>query len=195
MLATLILAAGQSSRMRGRDKLLEPINDTPLLRVIAERACATASEVYVALPKDPSPRASVLDGLPVKRVSVMNADQGMGASISTGVAALRSEIDGVMILPADMPELTCDDLTVMIEAATQEPQKILRAFSRDRPGHPVVFPKSCFAALRALNGDHGGRAVIDSHKDILRRVDLPKAHAITDLDTPEAWAKWRASQA
>ena len=195
MLATLILAAGQSSRMRGRDKLLEPINDTTLLRVIAERACATASEVYVALPKDPSPRASVLDGLPVKRVSVMNADQGMGASISTGVAALRSEIDGVMILPADMPELTCDDLTVMIEAATQEPQKILRAFSRDRPGHPVVFPKSCFAALRALNGDHGGRAVIDSHKDILRRIGLPKAHAITDLDTPESWAKWRASQA
>lgn len=37
-IATLILAAGRASRMRGRDKLLESVDGTPLLA----RICAAA---------------------------------------------------------------------------------------------------------------------------------------------------------
>ncbi|MDQ7071457.1 MAG: NTP transferase domain-containing protein, partial [Rhodobacterales bacterium] len=44
-LAILILAAGASARMNGRDKLLEPINDTPLLGVIVARATSTGAQV------------------------------------------------------------------------------------------------------------------------------------------------------
>ena len=48
----LLLAAGSSSRMRGGDKLLEPVAGRPLLTRIAEAALATGLPVHVALPPD-----------------------------------------------------------------------------------------------------------------------------------------------
>ncbi|HLQ19463.1 MAG TPA: NTP transferase domain-containing protein, partial [Tabrizicola sp.] len=46
----LVLAAGASSRMRGRDKLLQPVKGRPILRYVTETALAAAAPVLVALP-------------------------------------------------------------------------------------------------------------------------------------------------
>ena len=49
----LIPAAGRSSRMRGRDKLLEQVGGIPLLRLRVEAALATGHQVLVTLPVEP----------------------------------------------------------------------------------------------------------------------------------------------
>ena len=62
------------------------------------------------------------------------------------------------------------------------------------PGHPVIFPGWARGELRVLTGDQGARDLIRRHADRLRLTVLPGTHATTDLDTPEAWAAWRASR-
>jgi molybdenum cofactor cytidylyltransferase len=47
--------------------------------------------------------------------------------------------------------------------------------------------------LMELTGDQGARAVLQRHADKILYTALPGQHATTDLDTPEAWAAWRAS--
>ncbi|MCV6595140.1 MAG: NTP transferase domain-containing protein, partial [Silicimonas sp.] len=56
-------AAGASSRMRGRDKLLEPIGGVPLLRRQALAALTTGCPVLVTLPEGNEPRRAALEGL------------------------------------------------------------------------------------------------------------------------------------
>ena len=53
MIPILILAAGSSSRMQGRDKLLETIDRVPLLRRTVNSALGTDHPVYVTLPQQP----------------------------------------------------------------------------------------------------------------------------------------------
>ena len=66
----ILLAAGQSSRMRGRDKLLEMVDGQPLLRRQAAMALAvTDAPVLVALPAAPHPRYDAIEGLAVTPVS------------------------------------------------------------------------------------------------------------------------------
>lgn len=187
--AILILAAGQSRRMRGADKLMQPVGPDPLLRVVCDRALATGCPVFAALPGPEHPRAGVLpDG--VTPVWVADAAQGMGRSIAAGVAALPASVQAVMILPGDMPDLTADDLRTMLAGYQGG---LLRAVTQDgRPGHPVIFPRDCFADLRTLMGDEGARHVIFANLAQLRTHPLPGQHALTDLDTPEDWAAWRA---
>ena len=48
--------------------------------------------------------------------------------------------------------------------------------------------------LMTLKGDEGAKSVIVRHRARLRLVPLPARHATTDLDTPEDWAAWRATQ-
>ncbi len=193
-IAILIPAAGASARMRGADKLLEPVDGVPLLRRQAEAALATGARVLVTLPPASPGRAAALDGLAATRLGVPDPTEGMAASIRLGAAAAGTAA-GLMILLPDLPEIERADLARLIAAFRADPRRpILRATAADgTPGHPVLFPRDLLPALAEIRGDTGPRAVLAAHRD--RLVDLPLAgrRAVTDLDTPEAWAAWRAA--
>ena len=72
----VIPAAGSSSRMRGRDKLLEKIEGVPLLRRQAGIAIDSGCEVAVALPKDGVARREAIGGLAVTMIEVEDAAKG-----------------------------------------------------------------------------------------------------------------------
>ena len=190
----LIPAAGFARRMRGADKLLEPVAGEALLHRQARLALATGATVLVTLPPAPGLRARALDGLAVTRVPVPDPGEGMAASIRAGLAAVPDGAAGLMILLADLPELEAQDLTALITAFRGNPARpILRATSATgAPGHPVIFPADLFAELAQVTGDAGARSVVARHRDRLRDLALPGDRAVTDLDTPEAWAAWRA---
>lgn len=190
----LILAAGASSRMRGGDKCLEGVAGEPLLPRLTRFALGTGCPVVVALPPDRPLRAAAVAGLAVTRVTVPDPAQGMAASLVAGLTAVPVG-DAVMLLLSDLPEIMGDDLRAMLSAQAAHPDRILRGTAADgTPGHPVIFPPDLRAELMALQGDEGARSVIQRHKGRLLPVPLPARHAVTDLDTPEEWAVWRAAQ-
>ena len=195
-IAILIPAAGASRRMRGTDKLLMQVGGEALLRRQARQALQAADHVAVTLPHPDHPRAAALAGLPVQLVLVPDADSGMSASLRRGIGLLPEDMDAAMILPADMPDLTVEDLQALIALfrALPRPMLLQGCSDTDIPGHPVLFPADCFPAMLALSGDQGARAVLAANRHRLRLVPLPDRHALTDLDTPEAWAEWQARQ-
>lgn len=190
-----MLAAGASSRMRGGDKLLEEVEGAPLLRTLASRALATGVDVVVTLPPDKPGRMEALSGLSLSTVTVPDAGDGMAHSLRGGIAALSDKTTAVMILPADMPELLQSDLEAMIDAHEAMPDAILRgSTAAQTPGHPVLFPQRFFAEIAALSGDRGARDILKAYKETVQLITLPENHALVDLDTPEQWQDWRATQ-
>lgn len=195
MIPILILAAGASTRMRGRDKLLEPVAGQPVLRRIAAAAISTGQPVMVTLPPGAVLRRAALVGLGVGILTVDDAPTGMAASIRAGVAALPPTATGVLLVLADMPEIGPDDLTALLNAHDPTPgAPILRAAATGgEPGHPVLFPSRYFPYLRTLTGDSGARAILSDPAAPVQLVQLPGRRAVTDLDTPEDWDRWRST--
>ena len=191
--AILLLAAGASRRMGSRDKLLEDVDGVPLLARQAKAALQTGAQVFVAVDKTRADRVSALSGVDINLVSVAEAEKGMGQSIADGIRTLPPTIDMVAILPADMPEITGEHIKYVLQSASEALEQVYRAATDNgMPGHPVVFPKRLFPELRKLTGDDGARSVLT--KCDLKLVPLPGKVAITDLDTPEDWANWRAKR-
>jgi molybdenum cofactor cytidylyltransferase len=186
----LVLAAGASRRMRGADKLLEQVDGVPLIARSLTRAVATGHDVIVALRADRPGRLRAIAGLPVRRVEVAEAAEGMGASLRAAVA-VAPEGAPLMVLLADMPEIGTEDLRTLLDAfAAEGGERTVRATAADgTPGHPVVFPARLRGDLLALSGDAGGREILRREAPIL--VPLPGRRALIDLDTPEDFAAWR----
>lgn len=187
-LRLVLLAAGGSSRMRGGDKLLEPVAGEPLIRRQARAMLAAgAGPVAVTLSPDRPARLAALDGVPVERLTIADAALGMSASLRA--AAQWAGDAGLLVAPADMPDLTAADFDTMARAF--DGGTPLRATGADgTPGHPVVFPPALLPLFAALAGDDGARAILKAHPP--RLIALPADHAVTDLDTPEDWQAWRA---
>lgn len=193
-IGAVVLAAGSSRRMGGRDKLLEEAEGRPLLaRVVEAVAGSAVDETVVVLRADDPERTAAVAGRAVRLAPNPRAGEGMGTSIAAGVAALPPGMDAALIVLGDMPEIGAEDIDRLIAAFDAgEGREIVRARSEDgRPGHPVLFGRRFFEALRALEGDSGARELIGDHPDFLVEVVLPGSAALTDLDTPEDWARWR----
>ena len=189
----LVLAAGASSRMRGRDKLVQRIKGKPILRMVAETALATGAPVLVTLPPASEARRAAVADLALQVVEVPDAGLGMSRSIVGGLAAITDPgpNDGMMILPADMPGFSAKALADLISRFRAEPDLAWRGGTTDgTPGHPAIFPRDLWPALAAISGDEGGRSVLKRHADRVRQVPLPGNMAILDLDTPEDWATY-----
>ncbi len=188
----VILAAGAASRMRGGDKLLEPVDGTAQLTRIARAACATGCPVWVALPPGRPARDAALAGLNVTQIVVDDAALGLSASMRAANRAVPPDA-ALMLLLADLPEIDEADLRAVTAAQQAHPADILRATAEDgTPGHPVIFPPWARADLAHLTGDEGARTLLRTHAGRIRPIALPDCHATTDLDTPEDWAEWRA---
>ncbi len=196
--SAIILAAGASRRMRGRDKLMEPVAEgVPMLRRVCDAAWASAAaEVVVVLGARAEAREDVLEFGGPRAVFNPDWQSGMASSIRAGIAALDDGIAGTLILLGDMPEIGTPLLDRMIAAF--DPAQGIDIVRPRTPsgvaGNPVLFGRRHFAALQALNGDTGAKAIIAAHPSHV--LDLPTADEsiLVDLDTPEAWSAWRAGR-
>lgn len=187
----LLLAAGASSRMKGRDKMLEPIENQPLLRVMAER-CAKAGTTRVVIGPDQPERRAALEGLDVEIIEAEGTD-GMAASIRAGAKGLKNT--DIMIALADMPEIMASDIHLLLSLHGQRIAPIVQAATAEgAAGQPVVFASKYLAQLAKLEGDAGARSILKAHARDVALIPLKGNRATTDLDTPEDWAKWRANR-
>ena len=193
-IAAILPAAGASSRMKGADKLLELIDGIPLLRRSASALCSDViTKTLAVLPKQDAARRKALDGLGLHIIDNPAPESGMGGSLALAMRALPPETDAVLIHLADMPDITSDHVATLCAAFSPDaPRCILRAASEGRPGHPVLFGRAHFGDLARLRGDRGARDLIAANREHLRLVPLPGRAALTDLDTPEDWAAYRA---
>jgi len=194
MTPILILAAGNSSRMRGRDKMLELVNGKPLLLHVAEQALGTGQPVFAALPGPESKRYEILKAAQVICFDVPDSAEGIGGTMRGGVKRLPS-CDAFMITLADLPELETADFNAVLAAHDGSPEHLIwRGATEDkRPGHPILFDTKLRSRFHRLSGDQGGASIVKAMTDQTKLVPLPGKRALMDLDTPEDWAAWRAS--
>ncbi len=186
----LLLAAGRSTRMRGTDKLMELVAGEPLIRNRALACLKTGIRTLAVLPKDRVERAIALDDTDAVQIIAEQSGRGLSHSLRAGIDRVQTEF--AMIVLADLPALTSDDLLAVLKRAQSSGARITRGASQTgQPGHPVVIHRSVFPELRALSGDQGAQPVLSSYEDRTELVALPGRNAILDLDTPEDWAHWR----
>lgn len=185
--AAVVLAAGQSRRMGGPNKLLATLDGKPLVRRAAEAALASrASSVTVVTGHQAESVRRAVAELDVQLVHNPEFEQGLSASLRTGIVALPSNVDGAVVCLADMPGVTSGTIDRLIEAfRPEEGARIVVPTADGKRGNPVLWSKAYFDALRNIAGDVGARHLIGENSEAVVEVELGRAVTL-DLDTPEA---------
>ncbi|MBN9091661.1 MAG: molybdopterin-binding/glycosyltransferase family 2 protein, partial [Reyranella sp.] len=181
-IAAVILAAGRSTRMGGRNKLLAEVGGRKLVRIVAEQVLASrASSVVVVTGHQREEVEQALAGLNVRFVHNPAFAEGQGGSVRAGIDAVPESADGAVICLGDMPLVDAAMIDRMIEAFSPGAGSLIVVpVSNGRRGNPVVWSRRYFGDLVKLDGDFGARHLIVQHADAVTEVEVGGPAAFLD---------------
>lgn len=193
--AGIVAAAGSSSRMGRRNKLLLEVAGEAMVRRVASTALQGGLDpVTVVTGHDRESVEAVLAGLPCRLVHNPDHAEGLHTSVAAGIAHAapdpRTQPAAAVVLLADMPLATPEMLRAIV--ARHRETGALAVASRYPGGQtapPVLYDRSLFDELAALDAG-GGRALLRRHRARAVQIEWP-AEAAWDVDWPEDYERVR----
>lgn len=158
-IAGVLLAAGSGARFGG-PKALADTGDGPwVLRALAALDSLRPRVVVVGAAAG---QVRALLSADVRVIDNPAHAGGMGSSLAAALAALRTEVDAVVVMLVDLPDVRQAAVRRVIDAATGQSHQLrdtlARAGYRGEPGHPVLIGAEHFAGvIEAARGDRGAR--------------------------------------
>jgi molybdenum cofactor cytidylyltransferase len=183
--AAIVLAAGGSSRM-GEPKQLLQVSGQPMVRHAVEAACAAGlAQVVVVVGAHARAVVAALADLPAEIVVNDEWAGGMSTSLRAGLAALAPGVGAALVVLADQPSLTRGLLRALVARYRATGAPIVVPVYGDKRGNPVLFDRELFPELMAVQGDRGGRGLLERHHDEVEWFEAGDPAVLRDIDTPE----------
>lgn len=184
--SAIILAGGLGRRMGGPNKLLLPLHGQAVIRhTVREVLASRCTRVLVVLGFDAEQVRGELAGLPVDFVLNHDFQEGMGASVRAGAAAVPDG-SAVVVCLGDMPLVKASVIDALIDAyQAGEDIRACQPVFEGRRGNPVLWGPASLPALRSMQGDEGARALLRPLGKALALVEVDSDAILLDADTPE----------
>ena len=183
MVSVILLAAGESKRLR-MPKLLLPFGKSTILeQTIDNLLDSMVDEVIVVLGHKSEEMMRKLANRPVKIAINPIYHQGMSTSIVKGLSLVNNRAQAIMVALADQPLINSQTINRLIEESLSYDKGIVIPAYQAERGHPVIFASKYKEELLGLKGDIGGKQTIKQHPDDTLEV-IADSKAITmDINT------------
>jgi molybdenum cofactor cytidylyltransferase len=190
--AAIILAAGKSTRMGEAKQLLRLGESTVLGQTIENTRRSQVDEIVLVLGSSAETirRQLPLPLLEALKVVVNPAyEQGMASSLRTGLSALGTQVDAVLIILADQPFVRPETLDQLAAQHRRTKAQIVIPSYKGVRGNPVLLDRSVFAEVMALEGDVGCRAIFGNHTEGTLKLEVEDEGILLDIDNQEDYQR------
>jgi molybdenum cofactor cytidylyltransferase len=182
VISGIVLAAGEARRY-GDTKQLVELDGRPLAQHAIDALTAEVDEVLVVT----GHRATDVEAglvLPETGRFVRNPRyrEGQASSLAAALHEVAPESEAAVVLMADQPGVTTQDVRALIDTFRRTLGPIVRLRYTDGPG-PALLSREIHAEAAHLHGDVGARVLMASHPEWV--VEAPVARPTPrDIDTP-----------
>jgi len=191
MISLVILAAGESTRMKENKLLLKLDGETLIERVVKTVKGSSADEVIVVLGHEAEKVREQLVKLDCKVVVNENYMRGQSESVKVGLAAVASSAEAVMILPADVALIDAESINSVIDEHRKSKSQIVIASHKHQSGHPILLDRALFQEVSQIDESALGlKAVINHHRSEVKYVEVGTENVLIDIDTREEFDKY-----
>lgn len=189
MIPAIILAAGASSRMGRPKPLLEAGGQTFIRRILETLRDGGVPEAVVVIRAGHDQVVEEVQAAGFGR-TVLNPrpDEGQLSSLIAGLDAVdRPGVEAVLVTLVDVPLIGAGAVRLLLARAGAATAPVIRAVHDGRHGHPVIFKRELFDALRTADPATGAKPIVRAVQ--VEDVETGDPGVVEDVDTPEEYAR------
>jgi molybdenum cofactor cytidylyltransferase len=190
MIAGLILAAGESSRM-GTDKATLAYRGRTFLEAIVQTLREIDIErIVVVLGHHAEEIQRQIKLKPAQVVINPGYRSGQTSSLQVGLRALMAEEpEAVLLCLVDHPAVSAETVRRLVATFRQCGAPVVIPTYEGRRGHPVLIAREVFAELLELASDAGADTVVRKYRPATRFVEVDDEGVVVDVDDPESYRR------
>ena len=185
MISAILLAAGQSKRMDGENKLTKEIQGVPLIKNSVKNILVSSiDELIIVL----GYQKEIIEKLinPNEKIKfVFNKDfeSGMASSIKIGLDNLSEKTEAFFICLGDMPMVNHNIYNQLIKSKNNK--EIIVPNYKGQQGNPVLFNKSMKEKIINISGDVGAKKILELNKDKILNLEINDQGVTKGFDTQD----------
>ena len=185
MITAILLAAGQSKRLKDENKLTKLFKGKPLINhILFSLIKSKVNKIIIVLGFEHLKiKTKLLKSKKINFVINKNYKKGMSSSIKTGLKKLPKNNKGFLIVLGDMPNVTKTTINKICLSITRSDKEIILPKFKNRTGNPIGFKHSMIKNIYKIKGDRGAKNIIKKNNKKIKFLNINSKSILTNLNT------------
>ena len=184
MIKAILLAAGQSKRMKSENKLIKLYKNKPLinysLNVLKK---SKVNKIIIVLGHQHKEVKKIIK----KNKKIIftynkNYKKGMAASIKIGLKKISKNDKGFIIAQSDMPFVKQSDINKICRSINSKKFLVHALKYKNRVGNPIGFDSSLIKKFKNIKGQFGAKFMVKRLKNRTNFIKTKSIKSFKDFD-------------
>ena len=185
MITAILLAAGQSKRLKNENKLTKLFKGKPLINhILYSLIKSKVNKIIIVLGFEHLKiKTKLLKNKKINFVVNKNYKKGMSSSIKTGLKKLPKNSKGFLIVLGDMPNITKTTINKICLSIIRSDKEIILPKFKNKTGNPIGFKHSMIKNIYKIKGDRGAKNIIKKNNKKIKFLNINSKSILTNLNT------------
>ena len=184
MIKAILLAAGQSKRMKSENKLIKLYKNKPLinysLNVLTK---SKVNKIIIVLGHQHKELKKIIK----KNKKIIftynkNYKKGMASSIKIGLKKISKNDKGFIIAQSDMPFVKQSDINKICRSINSKKFLVHALKYKNRVGNPIGFDSSLIKKFKNIKGQFGAKFMVKRLKNRTNFIKTKSIKSFKDFD-------------
>ena len=184
MITGILLAAGQSKRLKNENKLLKKFKNKPLIHhVLKSVQKSKMKKIIIVLGHQFKETKKIIKNNK-KFIFVINKKykQGISSSIKKGLEKINKQDKGFIILQSDMPFVKTSDINKIYNSIIRKKYLVHALKYKNRIGNPIGFDISILKKFKKIEGNIGAKYMVKRLQKSTNYIKVSTEKVFKDFD-------------
>ncbi len=184
MIKAILLAAGQSRRLKNENKLIKIFKNKPLIHhALNSVQNSKIKKLIIVLGYElKEVKKKIKKNKKIIFVHNKNYKNGMSSSIKSGLKKISKKDKGFIILQSDMPFVKTSDINKIHNSIIRKKYLVHALKYKNRIGNPIGFDISILKKFKKIRGNVGAKYMVKRLKNSTNFIKVSSSRVFKDFD-------------
>ena len=184
MIKAILLAAGQSKRLKGQNKLIKKFKSIPLINhVLGSLLKSKVNKIIIVIGYQKEKiKKIVKKNKKILYVNNKNYKKGISSSIKSGLVKIFKKDKGFIIVQSDMPFIKTSDINKIFDSIKKGKHLVHALSFKNKIGNPIGFDISTINKFKKIKGDVGAKFLVKKLKKNTNFINVKSNKIFKDFE-------------